>query len=82
MASTYTTRVGLEKQGDGENANTWGLVLNTNVIDLVDEAVAGYETISLAGGGLTLTDDDGTSNQARNFGLKFNGALSSSITRQ
>lgn len=80
MASTYTTRVGLEKQGDGENANTWGLVLNTNVIDLVDEAVAGYETISLAGGGITLTDDDGTSNQARNFGLKFNGALSADTT--
>lgn len=80
MASTYTTRVGLEKQGDGENANTWGLVLNENVIDLVDEAVAGYEAISLAGGGLTLTNTDGVTNQARNFGLKFTGALPADTT--
>jgi hypothetical protein len=28
MASTYTSRIGLEKQGDGENANSWGLGLN------------------------------------------------------
>lgn len=80
MASTYTTRVGLEKQGDGENANTWGLVLNENVIDLVDEAVAGYESISLAGGGITLTNTDGATNQARNFGLKFTGALPADTT--
>ena len=80
MASTYTTRVGLEKQGDGENANTWGLVLNENVIDLVDEAVAGYEAISLAGGGITLTNTDGVTNQARNFGLKFTGALPADTT--
>ena len=80
MASTYTTRVGLEKQGDGDNANTWGLVLNENVIDLVDEAVAGYESISLAGGGITLTNTDGATNQARNFGLKFTGALPADTT--
>ncbi len=27
MASTYTTNIRLEKQGDGENPNTWGLRL-------------------------------------------------------
>ena len=80
MASTYTSRIGLEKQGDGENANTWGLRLNTNVIDLVDEAVAGYETITLSSGETTLTDTQATSNQARNMGLKFNGTLSADCT--
>ncbi len=59
MASTYTTRIGLEKQADGENANTWGLRLNTNVIDLVDEATAGYEAIDISGGATTLTDTMG-----------------------
>ena len=76
MASTYTTRIGLEKQADGENANTWGLRLNTNVIDLVDEATAGYEAIDISGGATTLTATDGASNQARNMGLRFTGALS------
>ena len=80
MASTYTTRIGLEKQGDGENANTWGLKLNSNVIDLVDEAIAGYETIDLSSGAVSLTDTDGVPNQARNFGLKFTGALTADTT--
>ena len=80
MASTYTTRIGLEKQADGENANTWGLRLNTNVIDLVDEATAGYEAIDISGGATTLTATDGASNQARNMGLRFTGALSADTT--
>ena len=80
MASTYTTRIGLEKQADGENANTWGLRLNTNVIDLVDEATAGYEAIDISGGATTLTDTVGASNQARNMGLRFTGALSADTT--
>jgi hypothetical protein len=81
MASTYTTRIGLEKQGDGENANTWGLRLNQNVIDLVDEAIAGYETVNVsAASSVVLTDTDGASNQARNFGLKFTGELTADTT--
>ena len=46
MASTYTTNLRLTKQGDGDNPNTWGEVLN-NVISLVDQAVASYTTVSL-----------------------------------
>ena len=49
MSSTYTSRIKLELQADGENANTWGQRLNSNVIQLVDDAVAAYTTISLAG---------------------------------
>lgn len=77
MASTYTTRIGLEKQGDGENPNTWGLRLNQNVIDLIDEGIAGYEEVVLsAPTTLTLTDNDGSTDQARNFGLKLTGTIS------
>ena len=76
MASTFTTRIGLEKQGDGENPNTWGLRLNQNTIDLVDEAVAGYETVNVsAATTTTLTVNSGSSDQARNMGLKFQGNL-------
>lgn len=76
MASTYTSRIGLEKQADGENPNTWGLRLNQNVIDLVDEGIAGYETVNVsAATTTTLTVNDGSSDQARNFGLKFTGNL-------
>ena len=32
MASTYTSRIRLNKQGDGDNPNSWGTVLNDGVI--------------------------------------------------
>ena len=38
--STFTSRIRLEKQEDGANPNSWGLILNQNVIDLVDDAIA------------------------------------------
>jgi len=79
MPSSYTTRIRLEKQADGENANTWGLKLNQNVIDLVDEGIAGYETIALSGA-TSLTAVNGTTDQSRNFGLKFTGTLSADTT--
>ena len=60
MASTYTTRIRLEKQGDGENPNSWGDILNQNVIDLVDSAVAAYTTVSISVGDVTLTTNDGS----------------------
>jgi hypothetical protein len=83
MASTFTSRIRLEKQGDGENPNTWGLRLNQNVIDLVDEATAGFENIDISSpinGEITLTANNGTSDQSRNLGLNFTGALGEDTT--
>ena len=40
MASSYTSRIRLTKQGDGDNPNTWGTVLNDQVIDIIDDAIA------------------------------------------
>lgn len=81
MASSFTTRIRLEKQGDGENANTWGTRLNQNVIDMVDEAVAGYESVDIDGlASVTLTANNGTADQSRNFGLRFTGTLAAPCT--
>jgi len=80
MASTYTDRLGLEKQGDGENPNSWGTILNTNVIDLIDDAIAGYEIVSVSGTGITLTDNNGSSDQSRNAALEFAGTLTANVT--
>ncbi len=81
MSSSFTTRIRLEKQGDGENANTWGTRLNQNVIDMVDEAVAGYESIDVsAQSSITLTAANGTTDQSRNFGLRFTGGLAANCT--
>lgn len=81
MPSSYTTRIRLEKQADGENANTWGLRLNDNVIDLVDEAIAGFEKIDVsAATSIELTNLNGQTDQSRNFGLEFVGAISADVT--
>ena len=49
MASSYTSRIRLEKQADGENPNSWGDILNQNVIDLLDDAIGSYTTVGTAG---------------------------------
>ena len=79
MSSTYTSRIKLELQADGENANTWGQRLNSNVIQLVDDAVAAYTTISIGGASYTLTNNDGASDEARSAILEFTGVVSTSI---
>ncbi len=80
MSSTYTASTRLEKQGDGENANTWGLRLNERTIDMVDDAVAGYITVALTTATeKTLSTANGTVDEARNFGLKFTGSFDSPV---
>lgn len=80
MASTYTTRLRLEKQGDGENPNSWGLRLNQNVIDLVDQAVGGYAVVSVSSVAVTLTEVNGATDQSRNASLEFAGTLTADVT--
>tara|TARA_R100001591_G_scaffold5235_2_gene11604 strand:- start:986 stop:1891 length:906 start_codon:yes stop_codon:yes gene_type:complete len=79
MASTYTTNIRLTKQGDGDNPNSWGLILNNEVIDLVDSAIAAYTTISCSSADITLTESNGTADQSRSAMLEFVGTVSSNI---
>ena len=51
MASTFTD-LGIELMATGENAGTWGTKTNTN-LTIINEAVAGYVSQSIAGGAQT-----------------------------
>ena len=76
MASTYTTNIRLTKQGDGENPNSWGQILNDGVISLVDDAIAGYTTVSLGSAAtVTLTENQGSGDQSRSAILEFKGTV-------
>ena len=76
MASTFTTNLRLNKQGDGDNANSWGQILNDGVISLVDDAVAGYTTITIGGtADVTLTENQGSGDQARSAFLEIAGTV-------
>ena len=79
MASTFTSNIRLEKQADGENANAWGLVLNQNVIDMVDEAITGMLSI-VCTGTITLTTNNGASDQARNAAIRLVGTMTGDTT--
>ena len=57
MASTYTTELGIEKIGSGEQAGTWGTTTNTN-FDIVDR-ISSFVSISISGD-TTVTTTDGT----------------------
>ena len=77
--ATYTTRIRLEKQATGDNSNTWGERLNSNVFDLVDSAVAGYTSITLTDSSHVVTAADGSADEARSAMLYLHGALTSSV---
>jgi hypothetical protein len=76
MASTYTTSLALQLMATGENAGTWGQITNTNLV-LIQQAIAGYQAISIAGGAQT-TALVMTQNQlanARNIVIKLTGTI-------
>ena len=79
MASSYTSRIRLTKQGDGDNPNTWGTVLNDQVIDIIDDAIASYTTVSIGSAAtVTLTENQGATDEARSAILHFKGSVGGS----
>jgi hypothetical protein len=75
MASTYTTFLGIEKPGTGEQSGTWGDTVNTNS-DIIDQAVDGIISITLAATGSTgspnsLPITDGAVSNGRNKYIEF-----------
>jgi hypothetical protein len=60
----------------GENSGTWGDKTNTN-LNLVQQAIAGYEAMSIAGGAQTtaLAMTDATLSNARNAVIELTGTI-------
>jgi len=87
MASTYTSRLKLERQASGENSGNWGNLVNY-VLNRIDSTVRGYVAASVAGSAnvtltsntsTTNTDDSTTDDQVHNKVIEFTGALTGSI---
>ena len=73
MASTYSTSLGLELIGQGEQSGTWGLTTNNNIGTLVEQAITGVQTISMSNATYTLSFYQGASDEARNAVLVVTG---------
>lgn len=75
MPSTYSSRLRLELQANGENAGSWGDITNTNLGTLLETSIAGYRTIAMPDAEYTLTTANGLDDEARYAILNFTGTL-------
>jgi hypothetical protein len=76
MASSYSTDLKLQLMVTGEDPGTWGDNTNNN-LNLLQQAIAGYQDVSIAGGAQTtaLVMTDATISNARNAVIKLSGTI-------
>jgi hypothetical protein len=79
MASSFSTDLKLELMVTGENSGTWGDKTNSN-LNLLQQAIAGYQSIALTSTNTTLAMSNATISDARNAVIKFTGTLSANTT--
>jgi hypothetical protein len=73
MASTYSTSLGLELIGQGEQSGTWGITTNNNFGTLVEQAITGVQSVSMSNATYTLSFYQGASDESRNAVLVVGG---------
>jgi len=72
MPTSFSTNLALALPATGELSGTWGSTVNSNITNMLDEAL-GYQAFSATGGSDTLTIPDGTTGVARSIYIQLNG---------
>ena len=65
MSSTYSPDLRIELIGTGDQAGVWGATTNTNLGTLLENAIAGYTSVSISAASQALTVANGAEDQAR-----------------
>jgi hypothetical protein len=74
MASTYSTNLGIELLGAGDQTGTWGTTTNNNLGTLLEQAICGYGAAAVTTGNTTtITMPNGASGTARNMVISVTG---------
>jgi len=74
----HTTKLGLVKPAAGDASGTWGDLINTQLTDMLEEAIAGYVSIAITGDTTLSTNTTGTSCQSRHAIIRLtSGTLGS-----
>lgn len=71
--TTFSTSLKLELPGDGQQTGVWGQTTNRNLGTLLEQAITGVRSITMLDANYTLTDLNGTSDEARNAVIIVNG---------
>jgi hypothetical protein len=76
MASSYSADLKLELMATGEKSGLWGDITNTN-LNILQQAIAGYETVSIAGGVQTtpLVFSNGLISNGKNAVIELTGTI-------
>lgn len=75
MTSTFSTALRLELMGTGDQTGTWGVTNNTNLGTLLEQSITGVLSVAQGDTTLTLSANNGASDQSRNAVLNFTGAM-------
>jgi len=78
MPTSFSTNLALALPATGELSGTWGTTVNSNITNMLDEAL-GYQAFSATGGSDTLTIPDGTTGVARSIYIQLNGTGGGSV---
>jgi hypothetical protein len=78
---TYSPNLKLTLIGDGEQTGTWGQLTNTNLGTLIEQAIAGYSTVSITDANYTLTSINGATDEARSMALNITSSVTLTATR-
>lgn len=65
MSSTYSPDLRIELIGTGDQAGIWGATTNNNLGTFIENAVAGYTSVSIIASPQALTALDGAADEAR-----------------
>jgi hypothetical protein len=66
MSSTYSPDLRIELIGAGDQPGTWGTTTNTNLGTLIEDAIAGYISVSITSAAQALTALNGLADESRN----------------
>jgi len=73
MASTFSPILRIELIGTGDQSGTWGNTTNINLGTLIEQAIAGTTAIDVTVGNVTLTNFNGTTDEARCMAIRVSG---------
>lgn len=73
-ADSYSSRLRLRLQATGGNNNTWGALLNTSDIQLIEDSLCGVANIVITTTAYTLSQNNGSQDESRMAILNLTGA--------